>query len=245
MICENYHNKPLSKEDKAIIENLFKVPEYRLIFLTYLNNKRVDGNCNLCKESFNQLGNIMRYIIDCIQEDKEYESMRYCLIMCQTYWFTNSKKERVYLQAKIETHCLFQNEDFWECFFSDSLFQEITRQRNVNVSHNETDEEKNYRFGNIAFSQLISLGHSMMDFNVDKNKIKRLITVFAKQYCVSQELIEQIYELINEVVYEERKPFNEDIDLCEEEKEVIFNHGLIENNKQMAIIEKKKENKII
>lgn len=209
----------MSAHNKEIIQNLFKEKDCRLTFLTYLNNMRVTGHFNLSRELFKQLGDLINYIIDVIKQEKEYESMRYCLIMCQTYWFVNSKNQKIYLQAMIENHELFQSVEFWEFFFSDSLYQEIDNQSKVVSSENETEEDKNSRFRNVAFSKLISLAHSMMDFNVDKSKVRDLITTFGQQYNVTQELLDQIHALIDEVVYEEKNPFNAEIDLKEEVKE--------------------------
>ena len=59
----------------------------------------------------------------------------------------------------------------------------------------------------------------MMDFQIDKKKIQNLITVFSKQYSVDESLEKQIISMIDEIVYDENKPFDEEVDLTENTEE--------------------------
>ena len=59
----------------------------------------------------------------------------------------------------------------------------------------------------------------MMDFQIDKKKIQNLITVFSKQYSVDESLEKQIISMIDEIVYDENKPFDEEVDLTEDTEE--------------------------
>jgi hypothetical protein len=102
--------------------------EYRLHFLLHLNNARAAGKFCISKNTFIQLGQIMYRIVDFISTEKDFESMRYLLIMCQTYFFLNKQGEKFYLVRYIENHKLFQSNEFWEFYFSDSIFQEIEKQ---------------------------------------------------------------------------------------------------------------------
>ena len=86
--------------------NYLKDPEYRLQFLLYLNNARATGKFRISKNSFIQLGHIMFHIVDLISIEKDFESMRYLLIMCQTYFFINKQGEKFYLVRFIEENKL-------------------------------------------------------------------------------------------------------------------------------------------
>ena len=55
-----------------------------------------------------------------------------------------------------------------------------------------------------------------MDFQIDKKKIQNLILVFSKQYSVDESLEQQIVSMIDEIVYDENKPFDEEVDLTED-----------------------------
>ena len=213
--------------------NYLKDPEYRLQFLLYLNNARAAGKFRISKNSFIQLGHIMFHIVDLISIEKDFESMRYLLIMCQTYFFINKQGEKFYLVRFIEEHKLFQSNEFWEFYFSDSIFQEIEKQNKSEQPEHETKEENNKRFSNIVFSKLLSIAHNMMEFQIDKKQIQSLISVFAKQYSVDDCLEKQIITMIEEIVYDDKKPFNEKEDLTEDPlgKEIVT----IERNTNLKI----------
>ena len=158
-------------------------------------------------------------MVDRISEDKDYESMRYLLIMCQTYYYVNKEKKKFYLAKFIEKHQLFQADEFWEFYFSDSIFKEIEKSNQTEETEEETQKEKDKRFSKVVFSKLLSIAHNMMDFQIDKKKIQNLITVFSKQYSVDESLEKQIISMIDEIVYDENKPFDEEVDLTEDTEE--------------------------
>ena len=188
-------------------------------FLVYLNNARTTGIFLVSRDSFIQLGRILHYIVELILSKKDYESMRYLLVLTQTYYFINKYGQKIYLLRYIENHELFQSNEFWEFFFSDSIFQEIEKQNKSEQPEQETQEENKKRFSNVVFSKLLSLAHNMMEFKLEKEKITSLISVFAKQYDVDAKLEIQIITLVKEVEYETKKLFNEEEDLAEETKE--------------------------
>ena len=215
-IIDNIHKKPLNEEDKTLLYTHLQQSDFRLQFLMFLNSVRVAGKFRIGKQSFIQLGHIMKYMVDKISEDKDYESMRYLLIMCQTYYYINKEKKKLYLVKYIEKHQLFQADEFWEFYFSDSIFQEIEKSNKTEEAEIETQKEKDKRFSNVVFSKLLSIAHNMMDFQIDKKKIQNLILVFSKQYSVDESLEQQIVSMIDEIVYDENKPFDEEVDLTED-----------------------------
>ena len=218
-ILSNLQSNPLNEINKQKLLELLKDPEYRLEFLVYLNNARTTGIFLVSRDSFIQLGRILHYIVELILSKKDYESMRYLLVLTQTYYFINKYGQKIYLLRYIENHELFQSNEFWEFFFSDSIFQEIEKQNKSEQPEQETQEENKKRFSNVVFSKLLSLAHNMMEFKLEKEKITSLINVFAKQYDVDAKLETQIITLVKEVEYETKNLFNEEEDLAEETKE--------------------------
>ena len=218
-IIDNIHQKPLDENDRTLLYTQLKLSDFRLQFLRFLNSFRASGKFVIGKQSFIQLGHIMKYMVDRISEDKDYESMRYLLIMCQTYYYVNKEKKKFYLAKFIEKHQLFQADEFWEFYFSDSIFKEIEKSNKTEETEEETQKEKDKRFSNVVFSKLLSIAHNMMDFQIDKKKIQNLITVFSKQYSVDESLEKQIISMIDEIVYDENKPFDEEVDLTEDTEE--------------------------
>ena len=58
----------------------------------------------------------------------------------------DKRVEKFYLVRFIEDHKLFQSNEFWEFYFSDSIFQEIEKQNKSEQPEHETKEENNKRF---------------------------------------------------------------------------------------------------
>ena len=57
----------------------------------------------------------------------------------------------------------------------------------------------------------------LLTWHTKKKKIQKLISVFAKQYSVDVQLENQIVTMIDEIIYDEKKPFDENTDLTEKE----------------------------
>ena len=187
--------------------------EYRLHFFLFLNNARVIGKFLLNKGSFIQLGRLMLNILDLISTENDLESMNYLLIISQTYYFINSKKEKFYLVRFIEDHEIFQEMTFWESYFNGSLSQDLDKQ-----CKNDNTEVKNEGkiVINVVYTKLLSIAHTMTLFQIDKAQIKSLINVFTKQYQIKDQLQNQIITMVDEFVYDEKKKLNEEEDLTED-----------------------------
>lgn len=189
-----------------------KTQEYRLHFFVFLNNARVAGKFFIKKCCFIQLGHLMYNILDLIITANDLECMKYLLIISQTYYFINSKKEKIYLVRFIEDHEIFQSMVFWESYFKDSITQDLNKQ-NKNDNSEMKNEEKIVI--NVVYTKLLSIGHTMTLFQIDKTQIKSLITIFTKQYQINEQLEIQVTTMIDESVYYEKKKFNEEEDLTE------------------------------
>jgi hypothetical protein len=154
----------------------------------------------------------MYNILDLIITANDLECMKYLLIISQTYYFINSKKEKIYLVRFIEDHEIFQSMVFWESYFKDSITQDLNKQ-NKNDNSEMKNEEKIVI--NVVYTKLLSIGHTMTLFQIDKTQIKSLITIFTKQYQINEQLEIQVTTMIDESVYHEKKKFNEEEDLTE------------------------------
>ena len=75
----------------------------------------------------------------------------------------------------------------------------------------ESDDEKNARISNIVFSQLLPITDNMLEFQVDKEKLKEMIVTFSKQYVVDEMLTSQILKIIDDKEYV-CKDFSQDVD---------------------------------
>jgi hypothetical protein len=62
-----------------------------------------------------------------------------------------------------------------------------------------------------VFSQLLPITDNMLEFLVDKENIKEIITVFANQYGIQDELFQNIIKIVDDYVYNESQIIGEPV----------------------------------
>jgi len=213
-----FDKKDISTEEESKIANLLKFPKYSFAFLKCLNLLRGKGKFALNNENFIILGNTMREIVDLYDNDKgEFELLQLLIVICQTYYSINKKKEKIYLIRFIEDHKLFQSEELWKYYIDESINREIkSKEKNLTENDSSIDDEvmKNYKKCNLYFSVLLSVTQNILEFQVNKEIIKKIMDdIIAKKYNIIPEYIEQIKSLIDETKYVNKTKFdiNEDI----------------------------------
>ena len=218
-LCEKiFDRKDISIEEESKIANILKYPKYRFAFLKCLNYYRGKGKFVLKNENLIILGTTIREIIDLYDKDKgEFEVLQLLIVICQTYYSINKKKEKIYLIRFIEDHKLFQSEELWKYYIDESINREIKEKEN-NLTENDSsiDDEvmKNYKKNNLYFSVLLSVTQNICEFQVNKEVIKKIMdAIIAKKYNIIPEYIEQINSLIDETKYVNKKKLdiNKDI----------------------------------
>ena len=218
-LCEKiFDKKDISIGEESKIANILKYPKYRFAFLKCLNYFRGKGKFVLKSENLIILGNTIREIIDLYDKDKgEFEVLQLLIVICQTYYSINKRKEKIYLIRFIEDHKLFQSEELWKYYIDESINREI-REKEKNLTENDSsiDDEvmKNYKKCNLYFTVLLSVTQNILEFQINKEVIKKIMDdIIAKKYNIIPEYIEQIKSLIDETKYVNKKKFdiNEDI----------------------------------
>lgn len=213
-LCEKlFDKKDILMEEERKIANLLKYPKYRFSFLKCLNAFRAKGKFVLQSENIIVLGNAMREIIDLYDKDKgEFEVLQLLIVICQTYYFLNKKKEKIYLIRFIEDHKLFQSEELWIYYIDESISREIKeKEKNLNENDSSIDDEvmKNYKKCNLYFTVLLSVTQNILEFQVNKEIIKKIMDdIIGKKYNIIPEYIEQIKSLIDETKYVHKTKFD-------------------------------------
>ncbi len=204
-----------AKERKKIL-SLFDKQECRRHFLTYLNYKRAEGKFQIKKASFVTLGDIMKHLVKIIEKEKDFETLRYCLILSQTFFFVNTKGEKFYVIRYFDKHPLFQTKEFWDFYFSMAIEEAIEKLKSQEKP-GDKEEDKERQKNNMIFSKILSTSHNMMEFMIPKEKITEYIKSFSEKYKISQEVEDNIIMMIQEIKYEDKKEFDEVNDIVEEE----------------------------
>ena len=250
----NFSNEKnsISKEEFNTLLNNFEFFENRKIFLKKLNEFRNLGIFSLPKKVFNQIGIILNKILDFSLKDNDLFSFKNCIILSQTFYKENDKN--CFLIKRISKHEIFKNKQIWENYLEEIIQKEIieTLQNNKKNIGNFIEEDQNEnikKYGKIVFAQLLGLCDNMIDFNFDKEEIKKLIKPKIEFYQMEQENAQIIYDVLetkqpnkyefndseNEEIFPEKE--NLDFDIIKNKKIEDNN----DNNKNENNLSKKEE----
>ena len=243
----------ISKEDFNTLLNNFEYSESRKMFLKKLNEFRNLGIFSLPKKVFNQIGIILNKILDFSLKDNDLFCFKNCIILSQTFYKENDKN--CFLIKRISKHKIFKNKQIWENYLEYIIQKEIidTLQNNKKNYGNfiEEDQKENIKkYGKIVFAQLLGLCDNMIDFNFDKEEIKKLIKPKIEFYQMEQEDALIIYDVLetkqpnkyefndseNEEIFPEKE--NLDFDIIKNKKKEEVNN---DNNKNENDLSKKEE----
>ena len=167
--------------------------ELRLLFMTSLNKIRVEGHFEICEEPFNQLGKIIKFIFEKIKENKDYDLMRYEIIMCQTYYYLDHNNKKIYLLKFIQNDEIFHSKKFWKIYIGKIIEEE----GNKNSANNNPNNCEINIEPNLVFSKLLSMIHNMFEFKVSKNKIIKVLNYFGEQYKINKDMMDNMFLLVN------------------------------------------------
>ena len=94
---------------KSDLVKLLDIKKYRLLFLSLLNNHRVKGQFNINQASYELIGQIFKKILISIEENQDYESAKFVIILSQTFKYDNKS-----LQYSIIETDILKGKEFWE-----------------------------------------------------------------------------------------------------------------------------------
>jgi hypothetical protein len=240
-------NNNISEKDKIEIFTLLKEDEYyQKLFLSILNRVRADSKFMKSKELITIIGNIINNIIDNSKDKKDYDTVKHCIILSQTYYYEDEKKQRVYIIDLIKKNSWFHSVDFWRNYIDLLImkefikYQNMNKEKNINVfMKNNISDNIGNKIGEILFSQLVPHINNMNELNIDKKLIARVCEEFINKYdYLNQSNIDILYSLISQDPEEINK-------LREEAKTEIslkYKHKNVEQN-NIKGEEKEKENK--
>ena len=200
-------NNNISENDKIEIYTLLKEDEYyQKLFLSILNRVRADSKFMKSKELITIIGNIINIIIDNSKDKKDYDTVKHCIILSQTYYYEDDKKKRIYIIDLIKKNSWFHSVDFWRNYIDLLIMKEFIKYQNMNKEKNINVFMKNNVSGNIGnkigeilFSQLIPHINNMIELNIDKKLIARICEEFINKYdYLNQSNIDILYGLISQ-----------------------------------------------
>lgn len=198
-------NVTFSQNEKDELISYLKVPEYRTYFIINLSKQRTKGRFQRGEKLLDDLAEILDFILEISEKEKNYEDAKNCIILSQTFYTEisldkNKKKEKYkrYLFDYIIDNKWLSSISFWEGIIDYMIQNELKKNEEINkdIILKESLEEKKQRISNVGFSQLLSYTNNMMEFNIKKEVIKNLVDSFVKKYEIEKKLADMIYDNI-------------------------------------------------
>jgi DNA-binding transcriptional regulator YhcF (GntR family) len=194
----NKNNEP-TKKDIDELNSLLDIHSNRVVFLQKLSEYRIKGKFELTKKTFDIFTKLFNTIINTIERDNDFHSIKNAIILSQTYYIKTDNNNKLYLQKNIENNKIFKSKSFWEEFLQYSISKEIVVSINNDTKNGtlltENKKDSDDKKSNIAFSQILPYADNMREFGLDKETIQEIIYPIINQYKINPESIEVIKSL--------------------------------------------------
>ena len=185
----------LSNVELTDLINLLNEHDNRIIFLQKLSDYRVKGKYILPEKDFIILAQIFNILCEKIKINNDYRTAELLIIISQTYYTLNGK-EKKYLQNSFKENELFKDKNFWEEYLCYSINKEIMKMLKQEKNIKEDKEITDYKYGNIVFTQILTIIETMFEFDLKSDIIKEVLEPKINYYRLNDEFKETINEII-------------------------------------------------
>ena len=216
---------------------LLEEPSVYKSFFIVLSKLRTNSSFLQKKSLINLLGKGFNIILNKSKKNI-FEDVKNCIILSQTYYYEDEKKEKIYIFEYIKNNKLLKSPKFWREFIQHLIEKDLGR-------FEKKTEKDLKKFGDVIFSNLITFGNNMKSLEIDKRIIIKIMDEFIEKYnFISESNIKIIFETILQETDE--KPLNNDeLNKLRKEYDISLENENLENNdnEEDKIEEKKEENK--
>ena len=134
------------------------------------------------KKSYDDLVSVFNIILNNSRREKDFESIKLCMILSQTFYKISDNKK--YLQTEVKKNEIWKKRSFWEEIIEFSIKDEIHNAKGFKIFLEESEEEREERVKQVANSILITFSYNMQLFDMPKEERKEIINKFVKKYDI-------------------------------------------------------------
>ena len=204
----NLQNDNKIKEDtnsiKTKIEDLFKSDKiYMTAFIQYLNNKRVEGNLKISKNSIEMLGSWFNTLNNYLIENKDYFLFKILILLSMTYYFNDKNDEKIFLSKYIINCAEFTKEQFWIDYLKDIINNDLKGNEElkkpiIEYSYKDIKNLNSKKIHVCIYSNIFSVIKMMIDLKVRKDFIIEWLNIVKNNiFFITEEEKNEIINLIN------------------------------------------------
>ena len=213
-------NRTTEESDKEQLLKFIEDPKTHELFLIILSKLRTNNRFCRDKPLIELLSDIIIKILDNAEKTNNFICAKNCMILSQTFYYINelNPNKKVYIMDYIKKHHWFQSINFWKDFILVMILKEFIKLENMNPDKTiKIARNKNIpnnvkpKIGEVLFSQILPYVGNMLEFNVDKKYIIKIIDdINAKYNYMGESNLQSIFDLVVSSK-EELKKIREDI----------------------------------
>ena len=235
LIKDLFSNKreEINQSIKDTFLDLLEEPSVYHTFFVILSKLRSNGSFSQPKSLIDLLGQGFEIILSKSKKNKLYDNVKNCIILSQTYYYEDDKKEKIYIFESIKNNKWLKSPKFWRNF--------ILYLTEKDLGRFDLKKEKDFqKLGEVVFSNLLTFASNMKNFEIDKRIIVKIMDEFLEKYnYMSENNKKLIYEMI--IQEKEGEVINNEEELEKLRKE--YDISLEKNNNDETDKEIKEENK--
>lgn len=224
------------EEEKKELLNFLSEKKFKDYFLLVLSRQRTKSRFKRTKTLIKDLSDILNYILEHSEKEKDFGSARSCIILSQTFYYEINNKKK-YIYHFIKNNKWLKTLEFWEGLIEYMIQQEIASSQEMEKNNKIIEKEESIREkrNNIIFSQLITFCSVMIDFTIKKVEIKKISEFFVKKYELDKTFTDTLDETIKNLPDE----IEDDSDLCDEQNEKDFKIYKSQTSKNLSVNKEK------
>ena len=185
------------EEVNYLFSAIFTEEEYFMKYLLCLNNYRTTGKYEISPNVFNIIKIIFDKKADELLVANNIKIAGFIVILSQTFYMMKDN-EKYYLQKEVQKKQYFRDIKFWVNYFEDGITEDVIKfeEESKKIGAVYSDEKKEKKLEEIAFSKMASLVTSLTDFEIEKEKIEAILLPLFDKYKISQQTRESILQLM-------------------------------------------------
>ena len=164
----------------------------RTLFCHCLNKYRKQGKFSMSPLAFASLAKLLREFMDYIKTYEDINNALSIIILSETYYTEQDDQKgsltKIYIQQGISGHEYFKEENFWKKVIALPLDRGEIQEEDPD----ESEEEKKYRESNEIFARLGTYAHNMLQFNIEKEMVEKIIFEYAESKGLSKQYMDVI-----------------------------------------------------
>ena len=164
----------ISEKDEEYLESILKTDIGKSSFIICLTQLRTCGKLEKSNLFIEYMSKIINKLLEYEKENKEFIYLKSCLILSQTFYYLDKDNQKIYISNYLKNNRWITSPNFWRGFIDYILKKELNK-----------DDLQISNYFKVLIAQLITYINNMIEFNIDKRIIIKIVDEFLKQYNYS------------------------------------------------------------